>query len=609
MASGIGMAVLLLLGSRSLAGTAPATGTCVDVCATGASECSSPLGDSDRIDLLQTRQRVREQRGPESGGGSRSSSRTEGEKSDVQKTTQERGPAAPDTAEEPPDLEEEDSAGETGGASGSQGPVEPGSPEEQNPSATQLFERAAPEVSRQDVPHKIPEAFKDPREAFQFFDTDRDGTLTKQEFSKAFLEASEAGSILGEESYVPFSSAELDTMMSTLDADKSDDLSWDEFRSSWLKNREEVVSKQGPDAVRLKEAVEARPAPSPAPSPTPPSPTPPSPTPEEALLEEGDSHSQKTGWFSWWQYNRRRRRTIQPRPASAGSVEGLYTFGAPGTATTPLKNRMRGDGCFPGLRVYTQSRWGWWWWGFYYMSDPVAWLATHGGHSAITGFRHAMMNALTLDDWNLGNPNLIDCSDHGTWLPNRDWYYWIPGHKTDHYAWTLQAQQRYPQPTKMIDFASGSYVATEALYEVASQRGRRLVGRAVEGDDSSALFQDPSNFDCVVTFRGTDGWSDWVNNLDADTVDFCGFSGVHKGFVNEFKQIVSTDNFRRNVRDKLPNCAKVHASGHSLGGALAELFTACANKAPVAPSPGAADYALISWTKSAAQAMEELPRR
>jgi len=58
MARGIGMTVLLILGHPSLADAAPDMGSSIDACAKGAPECNSP-GESDSVDLLQTRQQVK----------------------------------------------------------------------------------------------------------------------------------------------------------------------------------------------------------------------------------------------------------------------------------------------------------------------------------------------------------------------------------------------------------------------------------------------------------------------------------------------------------------------------------------------------------------------
>ena len=52
-----------------------------------------------------------------------------------------------------------------------------------------------------------------------------------------------------------------------------------------------------------------------------------------------------------------------------GTVDGLFTFGAPGSASPGLVNRGRPDGCFPGARVVTQNstEQG-------LVTDPVAWI-------------------------------------------------------------------------------------------------------------------------------------------------------------------------------------------------------------------------------------------
>lgn len=77
----------------------------------------------------------------------------------------------------------------------------------------------------------------------------------------------------------------------------------------------------------------------------------------------------------------------------------------------------------------------------------------------------------------------------------------------------------------------------------------------------------------VVVFRGSDGNADWLDNFKfnkmfADWKWFGKPCSVHKGF---FKQFLS---IRSLVFEQIKNADKIIFCGHSLGGAIATLFSA-----------------------------------
>merc|ERR1719203_245154 len=94
--------------------------------------------------------------------------------------------------------------------------------------------------------------------------------------------------------------------------------------------------------------------------------------------------------------------------------------------------------------------------------------------------------------------------------------------------------------------------------------------------------------------------------------DFCGFAPrqpmdmpwvpkegehwVHEGWRDKLRFMVRNRDWQRKVRSKLSTCSKVYVAAHSAGGAVAELFTACAHAAPQPGSPGyESDYKYIGW--------------
>jgi len=321
---------------------------------------------------------------------------------------------------------------------------------------------------------------------------------------------------------------------------------------------------------------------------------------EQAQLRTARAQAARDGW--WWS-------PAPPPPPprvkdpNAGSVAALYTYGAPGTAKKPLSNDNRWDGCFAGARVYTSARVGGWFWGFYYKSDPVAWLATHN-HIWPVSFQHARMNVLELKEWELGQPSLHRCSDFVAELPERDYYYATSLHTLSPgpYEKGVNNQQHYPVPRTHLHHAALAYLTGDEVRARAARTAQNVVASVVVGHDAAHLLQDPSNKECTLAFKGSDSFStdsgDWINNVGkAVGSDFCGFEGVHKGFRTELLGLLQNGQWD-SIRSKLPKCSSLIATGHSLGGAQAELFSACANRAPSEGHPGHSDYQLLAWTWS-----------
>mmetsp|Transcript_6732 Transcript_6732/g.16424 ORF Transcript_6732/g.16424 Transcript_6732/m.16424 type:complete len:429 (-) Transcript_6732:81-1367(-) len=84
---------------------------------------------------------------------------------------------------------------------------------------------------------------------------------------------------------------------------------------------------------------------------------------------------------------------------------------------------------------------------------------------------------------------------------------------------------------------------------------------------------------CVVTFEGSDDLMDFINNFKfTHQVVACG-GKILNGFWDELKPILASPHWEEKFIPILTSakCTSIYAAGHSLGGALAEIFAACAN--------------------------------
>merc|ERR1712085_338 len=133
----------------------------------------------------------------------------------------------------------------------------------------------------------------------------------------------------------------------------------------------------------------------------------------------------------------------------------------------------------------------------------------------------------------------------------------------------------------------------------AKAEGWRLVDAAQQEPRTvwSLLFQHPQTLECVLTFQGSssnlESYQDWLDNFNVRKVDLCGLDlQVHRGFRDAMQRMVNASSWQSSIRPHLGKCRKVNVVGHSLGGAQATLFYACASRAPA----GHPDWELMSFT-------------
>jgi len=255
-----------------------------------------------------------------------------------------------------------------------------------------------------------------------------------------------------------------------------------------------------------------------------------------------------------------------------------------------LENAMTSDGCFPGYRIVNEKA------GLITSVDMVVPLLK----GVAIPYKHPKMKTQLLTRFRQYEK---ECGWESTGLKT-----WDVG---------LHDRPMYEDRTveKLPDIRGAGEVALAVSYthdtaeaaRFVEGYGYRLVGSAVRSEEASHLIQDPSTGDCYLTFEGSDTFDDWVQNFQILLTRFCGLGQrVHTGFRNKIMDIITRSNFAQDVRPKLGHCRKVEAVGHSLGGAMATLFTACAHNTVMPDEDGFSEWDGFWWTKKETKIMDSI---
>lgn len=293
----------------------------------------------------------------------------------------------------------------------------------------------------------------------------------------------------------------------------------------------------------------------------------------------------------------------KPRAPVTPLVHAVYTFGAPATHDhAPLRNGASADGCFPGLRSYTEDIKG-------------AFSEIHQVDAAAMNnyYPHARTPSVVLR-WQ-ADSIYTTCNatqdGHPDW-PQRggsvfeEWRL----HQEDDYTDRLEnvkiddKEVKDEEPFKSARFfvalAYKTYDSVANMKASIAEKmpGWKLVGHVVDhgpgGDEDPVLVaQDSETHDCAIAFTGTNDFGELATSTTQYGTGYCGFEDVHVGYRNELWTI--TRNLFDKVKPVLESCNKVTCVGHSLGGALCELFAACANSGNYTDP----DYIQLAWNHSA----------
>jgi len=274
---------------------------------------------------------------------------------------------------------------------------------------------------------------------------------------------------------------------------------------------------------------------------------------------------------------------------ASGYVKTLYTWGAPSVLDDEPLRDPRTGGCWDGLRIINIRSGGWtgtW------DVDVVSHIANAAGY------------------WHAHQPT--------AWLSNESRVFNYPcGEHREEWGWSkvsLHSKDLYESNADLLSgdartltkyFVAASYQQAQAAANSVRPSGYNLVGSSEWDDKETHLYQHPSSNNCVLSWQGTTGdrLLDWWDNIRFYDVSFCGAGeNVHGGFVDQLRTILDTQSFKNNIQNKLPRCNELTVVGHSLGGALAAIYSYCLNKG----SAGGSDYNRVKFTKSTPAALPPL---
>lgn len=327
-------------------------------------------------------------------------------------------------------------------------------------------------------------------------------------------------------------------------------------------------------------------------------------------------------------------------------VDRLYTYGAPsvvkGSPTTSDPNNL----CLPGIRIYNEDvddvECSWFNQLWCTPGKQVTNVDFASQLNVKNGYHHPKVDTLVVRLLNGANVEYTyqQCNSYGSAVEEYQW--WpeanLPAdmvqnnhHMKEHYIPRL-AQLPYSVQERSLQYSSIPVCIQESSWDAVkycfnNYSEETAVGNAgvagigweplaymkceTEGllTDSDTVFVLKNDYDdsnrrsCIIGFQGSDTVLDlmdfvYINN---EETSYCGRYGVHTGTANELWLLTHDPQYASEIVPALETCHEVTCVGHSLGGALCNLFTMCANSDysdwDSNDSKSWDDYNSLIWTK------------
>jgi len=252
-------------------------------------------------------------------------------------------------------------------------------------------------------------------------------------------------------------------------------------------------------------------------------------------------------------------------------VHTLVTFGAAKPSLKPLTNPATGD-CFDGYRFVNQDT---------FAVDNVPALAATCSHPKIISIKIDSKSKV----WE------YDCHDYrqlAIKLPS------LSLHKWETYVSRVRASNLSAETIAVATNGLAiAYLPDVEVVKSTLESGWELVGTTNDGEDHAHLIQNQQS-ECILTFEGSDDAADWYTNFAIWAVPFCNLKEkIHNGFRSELMRVVQQPGYLQTIKPKLSSCSKLTVMGHSLGGAVASIFAACANNEAAASDDE--NFTALKW--------------
>jgi len=260
---------------------------------------------------------------------------------------------------------------------------------------------------------------------------------------------------------------------------------------------------------------------------------------------------------------------------------GAFTWGSPGW----LKLKKREHPRVQGLRIYTAKR----------STDPPV---RNGSPPEVDftpqatckadmvpqmagafGFVHPLMPALAVSESKECSERIAATADKVRNAPSGDRYIQDPSlHTLEKYNELMpETDKSFPVNRSEIKYLMEcSYQADER--RLPKEFPLPLAGAAYDEvyKQHSWLFIREEDRQCFLTFKGSASMANLTQALSPKTKSWCNLGKVHAGFVKRMTAMLQAKHFVDQVKVHMEKeCKGVAVFGHSMGGALAEMFAAC----------------------------------